>query len=269
MPAAPRPPRPTSLRPPRPPEFGRLRLAPARSLKSLELDNDFRQAPYKRWDEFRSLVKPRDGEHITVVGKTGSGKTVLLRELVVRKWWVVVLGTKNEDKELYAPFEDHGFEIVDKFDPSPKRPESRVIFRPRLRSPDEAAVRRQGEQFRRMLIEVWEYGGWTVVIDELAYVSRRLGLGDVLDTLWEQGRSLHVTVAAATQQPVRVPTLAWDQATHLFLFRESDRRRIDRMSEFAGADSQLLKRLIPQLPRHEFLYVDTRDGSMYRSKVLV
>lgn len=218
---------------------------------------------------FRAQVRFRDGEHITVVGQTGSGKTVLLRELVVRRSWCAVLGTKNEDRELYAPFEARGFEIVDEFDPSPPRDRSRIIYRPRLRSPDRKGQERQAEQFRAMLTEVWAYGGWTTVIDELFYVAVKLGLADILDTLWSTGRSLDVTVAAATQQPVRVPTLAWDQATHIFLFRSTDQVRIKRMSEFAGADSALLKRLIPRLPRHEFIYVDTRDGTILRSKVTV
>lgn len=223
-----------------------------------------------RWDQFRQQTRFRDGEDITVVGRKGSGKTVLLRELVGGRFWCAVLGTKNEDKELYGPFEEKfGFEIVTDFDPSPPRDRSRIIFRPRLRSPDRTGLKRQADQFRAMLTEVWAYGGWTIVADELLYLTDQLGLGDILSTLWETGRSMHVTIAGATQQPVRLPRLALDQATHLFFFRTVDADRVRRISEIAGADGRVLRDLIPVLPRHEFLYVNTDDGIMLRSKVTV
>lgn len=88
---------------------------------------------------------------MTVVGTTGSGKTVLGRELVEHRSFTVVLGTKNEDPELYKPFEARGFEIVDEFDPSPDADESRVIFRPRLSTPDAKGLDKQRQAFERML----------------------------------------------------------------------------------------------------------------------
>ena len=59
------------------------------------------------------------------------------------------------------------------------------------------------------------------------------------------------------------------QATHLFLFRNTDKYRINRMAEFAGSDSAELRKLIPTLPRHEFVYVDTRTGLLLRSMVML
>lgn len=268
MPRAPRV--PSAPKPPSLPRLpGPINLGPIRSPGSPELDERFPEVPYQRWDVFRSKIKFRQGEHITIVGTTGSGKTVLIRELVEDRDYSVLLGTKNEDKELYAPFEERGYEITDQFDPSPDRDESRIIFRPRLTSPDAKGRSRQAEAFRDMLTEAWEYGGWTITIDELFYVAATLKLDDVFETLWTTGRSLHITVVAATQLPVKVPLLAFDQATHLFLFRNTDQYRIKRMAEFAGADSGILRRLIPELPRHEFVYVDTREGTMYRSKVIL
>lgn len=211
----------------------------------------------------------RQGEHITIVGTTGSGKTVLARELLETRDYTAVLGTKNEDDELYGPFEDRGYEITGDFDPSPDANESRIIFRPRLSSPDHKGLDRQRQEFERMLFEVWEYGGWTLYADEIWYLTVRLKLDTIFETFWTAGRSNHITVVAATQLPVSIPLLAFDQATHLFLFRNTDQYRIKRMSEFAGADSKVIRELIPRLPRHEFVYVDTREGTMIRSKVIL
>lgn len=270
-PRLPKPPPAPRLKTPRP-----LRLAPARSTGSLELDERRIKGkmvgdriPFVRWDEFKRKIKFKQGEMITIVGTIGSGKTVLARELVQSLWFVAVLGTKNEDKELYGPFEKRGFEIVDEFDPSPPKDESRVIFRPRLTTPDDAGIRRQRDAFRAMLFEVFEYGGWTLMADELFVLTNRLGLATTFETLWSAGRSLGITIVGATQLPVKIPLMAFDQATHLFLFRNTDKYRIQRMAEFAGTDSTLVRDVIPELPRHEFIYVDTREGTLLRSKVIL
>jgi hypothetical protein len=255
-----------------------LRLAPPQTTESIALDQRRLRsqadpvaelAPFVRWDDFRERIRFRQGEHITIVGTTGSGKTVLGRELVQNIDYTAVLGTKNEDTELYKPFEDRGFEITDNFDPHPDRDESKIIFRPRLSRPDQKGLDAQHDAFEGMLFEVHEYGGWELYADEIWYLTKRLKLSVIFETLWSTGRSNHVTVVCATQLPVDIPLMAFDQATHLFLFRNSDRYRINRMAEFAGADVTLLRELIPILPRHEFVYVDTREGTVLRSKVIL
>ncbi|HET9721114.1 MAG TPA: hypothetical protein VFP55_13620, partial [Solirubrobacteraceae bacterium] len=155
------------------------------------------------------------------------------------------------------------------FDPSPDADESRIIFRPRLTTPDQKGLEKQRQAFERMLFEVWEYGGWSLFADEIWTLTNRLKLGSIFETMWSAGRSNHITVIALTQLPVSIPLMAFDQATHLFLFRNTDQYRIKRMADFAGGDSGVLRQLIPQLPRHEFVYVDTREGTMLRSKVIV
>lgn len=244
-----------------------MRFSPARSSGSAELDPGT-HVPYLRWDQFLDRIRFKQGQHITIVGTTGSGKTVLARELLKHRDFTVVLGTKNEDTELYKPFEKQGYELVDQFDPSPDTDESRIIFRPRLTTPDQKGLQKQRERFEEMLFEVWEYGGWTLYADEIWTLCVRLKLAPVFETMWSAGRSNNITVVASTQLPVDIPLMAFDQATHLFLFRNTDQYRIKRMADFAGADSKTLRELIPRLPRHEFVYVDTREGTMIRSKAI-
>lgn len=267
-PRLPRPPSPPRLKLPRP-----LALSPIRTPDSVELDGETLRGvgipPFVRWDAFRDRILLRQGQHITIVGTTGSGKTILARELLSARDYSAVLGTKNEDDELYGPFQKRGYELTDDFDPEPELDESRVIFRPRLSSPDDKGLAKQRQAFERMLFEVWEVGGWTLYADEIWYLAVRLKLATIFETFWSAGRSNHITVVAATQLPVSIPLMAFDQATHLFLFRNTDRYRVNRMAEFAGADTELARYIIPRLPRHEFLYVDTRTGTMLRSKVIL
>lgn len=271
IPRAPRLPRAPAPKPPRLP--GPIRLAPIRTPASLDTDDEVIKGrrvgdaiPYVRWDVFLERVKFEQGQHITIVGTTGSGKTVLERELVKTRFWTVLLGTKNEDRELYEPFEKAGFEITDDFDPTPEKADSRVIFRPRMSTPDAAGLRKQRDAFESMLFEVFEARQWRIVADEIWYLTNRLRLADTFETFWSQGRSMGITVVACTQLPVSIPLMAFDQATHLFLFRNTDQYRIKRMAEFSGADSALLRSAIPLLPRFEFIYVDTRTGLLLRSK---
>ena len=265
LPRPPSPPRPSLPRP--------LRLSPIRTPGSVELDSESRRGapmpPFVRWDDFRRRVHLRQGEHITIVGTTGSGKTVLARELLRDRDYAAVLGTKNEDEELYGPFQKRGYELTDSFDPEPDADESRIIFRPRLATPDDKGLAKQRQAFEGMLFEVWEAGGWTLYADEIWYLVVRLKLATIFETFWGAGRSNHITVVASTQLPVSIPLMAFDQATHLFLFRNTDRYRVNRMAEFAGSDNDLARYIIPRLPRHEFLYVDTRSGTMLRSKVIL
>lgn len=102
---------------PRAPKLPTIRLAPIRSRGSVELDQRITPKsgldlpPFERWDVFLSKFKWEQGEHVTTIGPTGSGKTVLNRALLMQWRFVVVLGVKNRDKELYGPFERLGYQV--------------------------------------------------------------------------------------------------------------------------------------------------------------
>ena len=177
-----------------------------------------------------------------------------------------MLATKNRDESLYPKLQAKGYKLTG--DPDldyQKTP--RVIFRPKLEAPTGEAQEEQREAFRRLLVNVFNEGGWCLYGDEIRYLSQNLGLSTELETLWLQGRSMGVSMVVATQRPVSIPVLAFESATHLFLFRATDRTNIQRMSEFGGADVDLIRYTVPRLPRYEVLYVDTRTGQMLRTKV--
>jgi hypothetical protein len=259
---------PSPRRPPPPPlrrlTLGRLRLSAPRDDGSLALES---KARFERWDRFQQLARFRQGEHITAIGATSSGKTVLERELVKKTPYTVVLGTKNSDTELYGGFEKLGFEMTSSFDAEPEPEESRVIFRPRLTSSGRKGVETQREAFELVFDEVLQAGGWHIVCDELWTLTNRLNLTVNLETFWTAGRSEGITVVGATQEPVYIPLLAYTAATHLFYFRTTDRRRIDRMAELSAGHYDLVREILPILPEHEFLYINTRTGQILRSKV--
>jgi hypothetical protein len=230
-----------------------------------------RAIPFERWDRFRQILRLRQGQHVLIIGTTGSGKTVLLRELLKGRDFVVVLGTKNNDEELYPAFEAVGYDIVAPadFDPEPDRQDSHVIFRPRVTGTGDSARKKRREAFETMLDEVFAAGNWTVAADELWTLTVLLGLSTNFEEFWSAGRSEGVTVYGATQEPVYIPRLAFTASTHLFLFQNSDDERIKRIAQLSAGHSALVREFLPQLPEHEFIYINTRTRQVLRSKVIL
>lgn len=150
----------------------------------------------------------RVGEHVAVIGDTGTGKTFLISKLVRLRNYVVFFQTKSDD--IRFP----GFVKRRTADALESVYDERIILHP--------DYERQAREGWRMLEKVWQHGGWTVVIDELWYVDK-LGLRDWVDRLLTQGRSKRISVVVGMQRPAQISRFAMSQCTHLFSFRVEGR----------------------------------------------
>jgi hypothetical protein len=277
-PRAPRPPRsPRAPSAPPAPRLAPLRLAPIRSGDSLELDSErtrsgFELPPFVRWDAFLQDFYRRfqAGTHVTIIGPTGVGKTVLARQLLRRRAFVVVLGVKQRDPELYGPFQAEGYELTRRFDPEPPAnvDEQRLLFVPTTDKHGAEGRVERARKFRSALNDIYDAGDWCVYCDDVQYLADQLRLAPELEELWMLGRSEGVTVVASSQEPVNIPVMAYGMASHLFLFKNPDVYRAKRMAELTGVNREVAELTILRLPPHEFLYIDKRDGYMARSRVL-
>jgi hypothetical protein len=230
------------------------------------------------WTAFRRFFDERwrAGEHLAMVGMTGSGKTTLARQLLDLRDFVVVFGTKARDDALYAPLQAQGYVLKTSWNPWEweQTGERHVIFAPPLELSDHPApgeVKRaeaeQAEKFRTALVQIFKAGGWCCYFDEIRYLSDDLGLARELNLLWLQGRSLGVTMVASTQRPRSVPLNTFAMATWTFLWRLSDREDRRRASEFTGSLSPVVFETVGRLPKHEFVAVDTVNDLIVRSRV--
>lgn len=247
-----------------------------RSRESVALDE--RQTPtgvpwpaFVRWDRFMEEFLWRQGEHLTTIGPTGSGKTVLNRELLKRRDYVVVLGVKNRDQELYGPFQRMGYKLEHNFAPQPPEDaeEALVLFVPRT---EKQGVERRaviGRRFRQVLNDVLAIGYWCVYCDDVQYMADKLRLAAELEDLWQLGRSEKATLAVSSQEPVDIPVEAYSAATHLFLFANPDQVRAERMGKLAGMNRKLVEEVVLTMPQHEFLYINKNTRRMVRSRVLL
>lgn len=214
--------------------------------------------PRVAFPEFMRRLEWHQGEHVTAIGPTGLGKTTLLRELLPLRGYVMFLATKKQD-DTVSKIEGDGFTRL----AVPEHPQvtPRVIVYPPFPRDARDMLKAHAETFRRALNEAYHAGAWTVVADEARYLTKDLRLEPDMQRLWLQGRSLGVSLVAATQRPRWIPLEAYDQATHLFLWRESDEANIRRLAEISGdVDRHQIMRTVRSLPRHDFLYVNTRTG---------
>ena len=80
-----------------------------------------------------------------------------------------------------------------------------------------------------------------------------------------QGRALDLSLVAGTQRPAWVPLEMYSQATHVFFWRTSDRRDLDRIGGLGAHDPQTIRAVVRNLRKHEALYVNTRTGALVRT----
>lgn len=220
--------------------------------------------PFEPWDVFLRRFDWRQGEHVTLVGANGRGKTTLELAILPQRRFVVFLGTKKRDSTQDALTGRMGYKLV--ADPDEIHPDvaNRWVLRPPF--PKNANVRAlkslHASIFRRALMKAFKQGGWTIVCDEVRYLTDYLGLADELELLWLQGRSLGATVVAGTQRPRHIPLEAYSQARHLFFWHTPDGGDVSRVAELASVNREAVAYTVPRLEGHKVLYVHPETGTL-------
>lgn len=235
------------------------------------MPNDDDRVP---WAAFLAGFDWRQGEHVSVIGPTGSGKSVLARAIAPRRSYVCVLATKPEDSTLTGYRRD-GYAIARRWPPPlPRRvalrsngaPDSwRVLLWPRFRQPSDVARQRVvfGDALDAMFVE----RRWTIIADEVRYLCANLGLQRAIELVWLQGRSLGLSLVAGTQRPAWVPLEMYSQADHLFFWRDNDERNLRTIGGLGGMSAKAIREKVATLAKHDALYVNTRDGTTAVTRV--
>lgn len=216
--------------------------------------------PLVPWADFRARLRWEQGEHIAMVGPTGQGKTTMALQLlphrVANRGHVVVIATKPKDKTL-AGLGREGYQIVNHW--PPKGPANKVVLWPKFRSLRDRGA--QAEVIGHGLADIFEAGGWCVLVDDVQYLVDVLGLGPQLRMFWYQARSLGISLVGATQRPRRVPVEMWSQCAHAFIWRTNS-DDLKAVAELGSADTRLIREAVAMLPPHQALYVNTRTGAL-------
>ena len=211
----------------------------------------------------------RAGQHVTVLGRTGNGKTTLVFQLLAHtatpKLPGVVFAMKPRDETMSTWTKGLRFQRVKSWPPPPRlfqwwkpEPPGYTLWPPHTFDPDvdDELLR---TEFRRAMMHSYKRGNRIVVIDEIFGITDELNLAKPAITLWTRGRSMGAGLWGGTQKPSHVPLWAYNQADHLFLSYDPDKRSRDRFGEIGGVDPQLVKDITLQLPKYHWLYI-RRDG---------
>ena len=188
-------------------------------------------------------VEWNPGEHVAVIGRTGTGKTYLMSRLVGWRQFVAIFRTKADDIKF------PGFQTVTDHKALNDVYKQRLLIVPEYR--------RQASIGAATFETIWKRGGWTIFLDELFYVHR-LGLGAYVDMLLTQGRSKRISVVTGMQRPVWVTRFALSEVTHIFAFG-GEKRDLKTLSEMAGDD---FANAVARLPRFHFAHYYVPDRSV-------
>jgi energy-coupling factor transporter ATP-binding protein EcfA2 len=226
------------------------------------------------WDQFSELFlrSHKAGEHVSVVGTTGSGKSVLMFELCRllakrkvknnRPASVAVLANKPRDATLMKLHKE-GWPIVKKWPPA--YGQEHCIVWPRG-GPPSGRARRLAQVYRPLLDRIYSEGNQTVCIDEASYFERPLpnglGLHGVMEEYWTSARSSKLSLIAGTQRPRRVTRSMWSEPSWLFVFRPDDIDDLKRVAELSGQRLEVMA-AAPRLGGHEFLIVRRQRAGAY------
>lgn len=220
-------------------------------------------APRVPWPVFLSQLDWLNGEHFSLIGPTGQGKTVMLTELLTLHPYRVVFATKPEDNTMEALIAQ-GYYQMDRWRSlDPKQWPHRVLW-PSAKTID--SYSRQRDVFHHAFGAIYREGGWTVAIDELWYIANVLKLGADVKVYLLQARSLGISLLSATQRPANVPVEIYDQSTHLMFWRDNDETNLKRISGISWRSSNVIRHLVANLERHQVLYINTRTGHMLRTR---
>jgi hypothetical protein len=211
----------------------------------------------------------RPGEHVTILGPTGSGKTWLGYQLLGQTSRpalpAVVLVMKPRDGTVEKWTRTVGYRRVRSWPPVPtpwsQKPPGWVLW-PKFVFDPELDDLNLYHEFRAAMLDCYKRGNRIVFGDEAYGLANDLRLGRELVTLWTRGRSMGCGLWASSQRPTHVPLHAYSQAEHLFLFRDPDKRAWDRYAEIGGVDPDLVRSTVIGLDKYQCLYIRRTGGRM-------
>lgn len=179
------------------------------------------------------FVWPKSDQHISGIGRTGSGKTVFGA-------WLL----------SFSDFDQRPHIIIDfKRDPLLNRiPRlQRITYKDIPTEPGLYALHAmQGDQesVDDFLWNIWENENTGVFLDEGYMVDRN---SKAFNALLTQGRSKNISVMTMTQRPTYCSRFVFSEASYFAVFQINDSKDRARIEEFTGLDTS--ERLAPYYSR--------------------
>jgi energy-coupling factor transporter ATP-binding protein EcfA2 len=226
---------------------------------------------YGREEFVKQVWSHSPGEHVTIIGRTGSGKSTLGYQLLgaahSRRHPAAVILSKPKDLTTNKAARKYGLKFTSRW-PAPRsffqtNPPFSHVLRPRFTYDDDKDRFEHTEVFKGLLKDTYQRGHRTVYAPDLyGLLERQPDLESHFVTAWLNWRSNDADLWVDSQKATHIPLLAFNQPTHMFLFRETDKKGRERFDQFGGFDSKLVERANMALRPHEALYINQADLTM-------
>jgi len=185
------------------------------------------------------------GEHMTVIGDTGSGKTTVMYGLDGKpglldyRRFAVALRSKGDDAKWMG---SKRIFTAEPFMLDPKLPKLE-LFPKRGRERDE---------FRAAIKLVWKQKKTAIYFDEAFHSQKLLKLQPEVEDLMTRGRSLGITVINGLQRPVSISRFCISQSKHVLVFGQEGRDA----KTVADATTPRMLEFVENLPRYSFAWFE-------------
>lgn len=244
-----------------------IHLAEEKEFEQIEVER------LSRDDFINEVFKPHyeAGQHVTVVGPTGCGKTTLVLEMVnavaTPKLPAIILVKKPRDEVIQRWLKLTGFKKTEVWPPITRRGFTKKsggflqkrrgwVFWPRQYLKDlRVDKKRLSREFEKVMSESYRKGNRILFVDDLVGFSKEYGLEEVMTIIYMEGRAMGCGMWGAIQRPYHAPVIMYGAAEHVILFKDPDRRSVERFKEIGGVDPDIVEYQVNNLKKHQALYI--------------
>ncbi|MDE3097597.1 MAG: hypothetical protein KGK07_16545, partial [Chloroflexota bacterium] len=192
----------------------------------------------------------RVGQHMSIVGRNGSGKSMLASRLLSQRRWRILIRTKPDDIEY-----PDALVVSTAAELMARRDVDAFVLDPEYE--------RQPEEIWQTLEYAYRTEHWCVYIDELLIVDKQMALTPAIDKLLTQGRSKGISVVVGMQRPAQVSRFALSESMHVISFA-LERRDAKIIGEACG---DRMQRVVEDLGRYEFAWRESVSRRIWTGRL--
>lgn len=242
-------------------------------------------APTVSWPQAMAYLRSnfRQGDHVSILGPTGTGKTHIALELAEIRTYVLVIACKQKDPLIEDTLQ-RGYHLIpgndlrkgiEYVDGRPRH--KKLVYWPRLpegvasKLPEHERIRARSRLQRPLIAGALGYvdldGHWCVVLDEGTWVARDLGLQKEIDAALMQWRTNKASIIFLSQRPAWVGRYVLSMPKFVFLFNTPNADDAKSLGDITGANARTVREIVSNLDRraHEALMINTETGEMFRT----